>query len=534
MQHLYQLLCKNMLIAFVLVSSFGDFRLPTDDFRLGAKRPYKSSFPRKDPAMNPSLLPTPRQIVYPGGTTVLSQDLPVALRETPGMAEEEYELRIQKGAAVVAASSQAGFFYGRATLEQIKATCAVCDDLILRDRPVLPYRGFLIDSCRHFYGADELKRLIDAAARCKLNKFHWHLTDDQGWRIEIKKYPLLTEVGSRRSDSRFGGVVEGRPHEGYFTREQVREIVAYCAERQIEVIPEIEMPGHFTAAIAAYPFLGCTGEPMEPEQKEGIFPNVLCVGSDRAVAFVKDVLEEVCGLFPGRYIHVGGDEAPRARWRECPACAARMRALGLEDYDRLQGQFIKEIAEFLRQRGKTAVTWNESLKGGLLSPGDALVQRWMDRKDLCRDFAAKGGQLIESDFYRYYFDYPYGMTPLKKAFAHDPFAPAGDPQAVYGVEGCLWTEFVRDFDDLCQKLFPRLLAVAERGWSGYPTVSYADFAARAEALAPYFSALGVALPPPDKWDPRPPARLKQLAAFFKGPLAGFLKDRKQGTGQATR
>ena len=155
-----------------------------------------------------------------------------------------------------------------------------------------------------------------------------------------------------------------------------------------------------------------------------------------------------------------------------------------------------------------------------------IVQRWMDRKNLCRDFAAGGGRLVASDFYHYYFDYPYGMTPLKKAFDHDPFTTAGHPRAVLGVEGCLWTEFVRTFEDLCQKLFPRLLTVAERGWSGFPTVSYADFIARAEALIPYFRSLGVPLPPPEQWDPRPADRLKQVAAFFKGPLQGAAERRK--------
>ena len=477
--------------------------------------------------MKPYLIPSPRETVPLGGTTAVSASLPVALHDAPDLPEEAYELRVEKGAAVIAASSQAGFFYGRVTLEQIRATCAVCDDMIVRDRPVLPYRSFLIDCCRHFYGVEELKLLIDAAARCKLNRFHWHLTDDQGWRIAIEKYPLLTAVGGRRSNSRFGGVDEGIPHEGFFTGAQVREIVDYCAERHMEVIPEIEMPGHFTAAIAAYPFLGCAGEPMEPEQKEGVFPNVLCVGREEAVSFVKNVLEEVCDLFPGQYVHIGGDEAPRTRWRECPACAARMRALGLKDHDQLQGYFIKEIAAFLRERGKTAVTWNESLKGGMLAPGEVIVQRWMDRKGLCRDFAARGGRLVESDFYHYYFDYPYGMTPLKKAFSHDPFAVAAHPEAVLGVEGCLWTEFVRTFDDLCQKLFPRLLTVAERGWSGCPTISYADFSERAEALAPYFRSLGVTLPPPERWDPRLTDRLKQLVSFFKGPLRGVLGRNKQ-------
>ena len=465
------------------------------------------------------MLPIPREIRFTGGKTLLTGDCPVTVTDLPELPEEAYELKIEKGAAAVSSASEAGAFYARMTLEQIRATrSGVCDELVIRDAPVLSHRGFLIDCCRHFYGVEELKRLIDMAARFKLNRFHWHLTDDQGWRIEIRKYPLLTEIGSVRSDSRFGGVIEGKPHGGFFTQAQIREIVAYCAERHIEVIPEIEMPGHFTAAIAAYPFLGCTGEPMEPVQKEGIFPNVLCVGSDRAVAFVKNVLEEVCGLFPGRYIHIGGDEAPRTRWRCCDSCTEKMKRLGLSDYDALQGSFIKEMASFLRQKGRTAITWNESLKGEILSPEDVIVQRWMDRKDLCRGFAENGGRLIESDFYHYYFDYPYGMTPMKKAFAYDPFAACG-ADAVIGVEAALWTEFVRSFDGLCEKLFPRLLVTAERGWSGYPARRYREFRAAAVAMLPMLREAGISVLPPERWDPSVPGRLKEVLRFFKGSLS---------------
>lgn len=464
--------------------------------------------------MKPALIPLPREIRLVGGKSALRDECPVTVTDAPQLPPEGYTLRIENGEAQIAASSDAGVFYARMTLEQLRG---VCDDLVIRDAPVLPYRGFLIDSCRHFYGTDELKRLIDVASRFKLNKFHWHLTDDQGWRIEIRRYPLLTQVGAYRSNSRFGGVDEGAPHTGFFTQAQIREIVAYCAERHIEVIPEIDVPGHFTAAIAAYPFLGCTGEAMQPQQKEGIFPNVLCVGNEKAVAFVRDVLDEVCELFPGQYIHIGGDETPRTHWRGCEKCAAVMKRLGLSDYDALQSNFIRDTASYLRQKGKTAITWNESLKGGCLTAQDVIVQRWMDRKKLCRDFARAGGRRIESDFYHYYFDYPYGMTPLKKTFAYDPFRTCGT-SAPFGVEGALWTEYVRTFDDLCEKLFPRLLVVAERGWSGFPSRSYLDFRTAVLALLPTLRRPDIPTLPPTRWDPGALARIRETAAFFKGSL----------------
>ena len=476
--------------------------------------------------MKPFLIPYPREVIPTGGTSLVPKDPHVTVTSAPGLPEESYELRIGKDEVHIAASSAAGVFYAEKTLEQLRL-CGARGSFVIRDAPVLPYRGFLIDSCRHFFGVEDLKRVIDAAARFKLNRFHWHLTDDQGWRIQIRRFPQLTAVGAQRSGSRFGGLDEGVPHAGFFTQAQIKEIVDYCAARHIQVVPEIEMPGHFTAAIAAYPFLGCTGEPMEPTQKEGIFPNVLCVGNPDAVAFVKGVLDEVCALFPGKLIHVGGDEAPRTRWCACPKCTAEMKKRGLADYDALQGEFIKEIAAYLCEKGKTAVTWNESLKGGRLSPEDLVVQRWMDRGGLCADFVRQGGRIIESDFYHYYFDYPHGMTPLKKAFAWDPFRGTGEG-AVTGVEGTLWTEYVRTFEDLSQKLFPRLCAVAERGWSGLPSRAYRDFREAAEALIPLLDDLGLPTLPPSAWDPGAGARLKQVVSFFRGSLTpSFLKQMRE-------
>ena len=466
-----------------------------------------------------TLIPCPRETAYLSGVSALTHVTPVNCCADPALPEEGYTLTVCDNAVSITSSSPAGEFYARQTLSQLTEACGgTCDNLVIRDAPVLAYRGFLIDSCRHFYGVEELKRLIDAAARFKLNRFHWHLSDDQGWRIEIKKYPLLTEIGGKRRNSLFGGVDEGREHVGWFTQEQIREIVSYCVQRHIEVIPEIDMPGHFTAALAAYPWLGCTGEALEPLMKEGIFPNVLCVGNDEAVSFVKDVLSDVCALFPGRYVHIGGDEAPRSHWRECEKCAARMQRLGLRDHDGLQGSFIKEIAAFLKEKGKTAITWNESLKGEQLQPDDVIVQRWMDRKRRSAAFARTGGKLVESDFYRYYFDYPYGMTPLKKTFRYDPFRECG-ADAVVGVEGALWTEYVRSFDDLCEKLFPRLLAVAERGWGGYPTRDYGAFLTAVSAVAPMLARSGIAMLPQEEWDPPTGGRLREVLHFFKGSLS---------------
>ena len=467
--------------------------------------------------MTPPLIPRPKKLICPDGAPPIPDDAPVVFTEKSDLPEEAYELRIENGAVEIAASSDAGRFYASVTLEQLRLTGGAVNGLSIFDEPAYPYRGFLVDSCRHFYGVEELKLVIDAASRFKLNRFHWHLTDDQGWRIEISQYPKLTEIGSRRSGSRFGGVDEGCAHGGFFTQGEIGEIVEYCAERHIEVVPEIDIPGHLTAALAAYPELGCTGETMEPLQKEGIYPNVLCVGNDNAVEFIKNVLDEVCELFPGRYIHIGGDEAPRRNWRRCEKCGAKMKELGADDFNALQGCFISDIADHLAEKGKTAITWNESLKGDRLSPENVIVQRWMDRGNLSDGFVKRGGRVIESDFYHYYFDYPYGMTPFKKVFGFDPRRKHGE-KGLVGVEGALWTEYVRTFDDLSKKLFPRLFAVAEHGWSGFSQRGYAEFLEDVRSLLPVLEKRGLPVLPDSRWDPGAGERLREVIKFFKGTL----------------
>lgn len=475
--------------------------------------------------MTPQLIPLPRNIERRSGTSRLDAQTPVAVRQDPALPQEGYTLTLSEDRVEITASAPAGEFYARQTLAQMIATCGgTCENLTMRDAPVLPYRSFMIDCCRHFYGVEELKTLIAAAAGFKLNTFHWHLTDDQGWRIAIAQYPLLTEIGAVRPRSHFGGVVEETPHAGFFTQEEIREVVAFCASHQIEVVPEIELPGHFSAALAVYPALGCSGAPVAVEQKEGVFPHVLCVGRPESMTFVRNVLDEVCALFPGRYLHIGGDEAPRDAWRACPHCRAKMEALELPSFDALQGAFMQEVAAYLKEKGKIAITWNESLKGGRLGTEDAVVQRWMERKPLARAFAQAGGRVIESDFYHYYCDYPYGMTPLKKSFFYNPFRQF----APFGVEGNLWTEYVRSFEDLCEKLFPRLLAVAERGWSGCPTREYRAFLQSVEALRPMLESQGIALLPAASWDLTPHRRLGEILRFFRGPLRQVLQKDEKG------
>ncbi len=434
---------------------------------------------------------------------------------------EGYELVISKGKIKITAGGKPGAFYAKQTLRQLVATSGdTLPCLDIRDEPVFAYRGFMLDSVRHMTKLEDIKKLIDAAALLKLNVMHWHLTDDQGWRIEIESHPRLAEIGSMRASSDFGKVHNGDAYGGYYTKAELNEIVAYCAKRYIEVIPEIEMPGHMVAAIASYPEISCRGLPIAVETRQGIFPDILCVGKDAAFELIFDVLSEVLNIFPSKYIHIGGDEAPKKRWEECPDCQNMMNELGLNDEDELQGWFMNRVADFLRENGRTAITWNESLKSGLLNEG-ILVQMWMDRKKLSVDFANKGGQIIVSPFYHYYTDYPYSMTPLNKTYRFNPILKGIREDTsinIAGVEAPIWTEHVRDFEHMCYLTYPRFAAVAETGWTNPENKNIKDFALRMEMFIPQLEELGIKPADPSEWNPNPLKRVIQTIRFYSSIL----------------
>ncbi len=430
---------------------------------------------------------------------------------------ESYYLSISENGVKIVAGGEAGRYYAAQTLKQIsEAYPDRLPFLEIRDKPAFPYRGFMLDSVRHMTPIEDIKKLIDAAALLKLNKFHWHLTDDQGWRIEIDSYPLLNEVASYRNGSHFGKVHDDRIYGGYYTKREMREIADYCADRHIDVIPEIDMPGHMVAAIAAYPEISCRGEEIPVEIRQGIFPDILCAGNPKTLQMIFDILDEVIRIFPCKYIHIGGDEAPKKRWKECRHCQELIRELGLETEEELQGWFMNRVAEFLQSRGRKAITWNESLNSGLLNK-DIIVQMWMDRKKLSVDFANSGGNIIVSPFYHYYLDYPYGMTPLNKTYKFDPILKGLDNQGagnVAGVETPVWTEHIRDFNQLCFMAFPRAAAVAEAGWTFEENRDVDDFNVRLQALTPRLRSLGIKPAPEKDWNPNPFRRLIQTIRFF--------------------
>ena len=435
-----------------------------------------------------------------------------------GIPPEGYRIDISARRAQLSAGDDAGLFYGLQTLLQLADERGNLPCVSIEDHPRYRYRGLHLDVCRHFFPVRFIKHYLDWMASCKLNTFHWHLTDDQGWRVEIDSHPELVSVGSHRHRSDFGQYHFDEEYSGHFTKDEIREIVAYADDNYIEVIPEFDMPGHTLSVLAAYPELSCKGVPLKVGTKQGIYDDILCAGNDDALKLVFDVLGEMVELFPGRFFHIGGDEAPKTRWKECPKCQARMREKGLKNEEELQGWFVLQAIDFLKKHGKTAIVWNESLNSGMM-PKDIIVQRWMDKKDRSVEFANNGGKMIVSEFYYYYCDYPYGMTSLKKTYSLDPYIKGLTEEGkknVFGVECPIWTEYVRDFDRLSYMCFPRFWAVAEAGWTKRENMDCESFEERFEALRPMLENIGIKPAPRSDWNPNPLRCLSELRKFFKG------------------
>lgn len=409
--------------------------------------------------------------------------------------DESYILKITEKCITLASSTEEGIFRGRQTLKQLAMLApdgkiACCR---IEDSPRYRYRGFMLDSARYMPSVRQIKKMIDAAALFKFNVFHWHISDDQGFRFESRKYPLLNETGSYRKSSDFGRKHVNSRYGGFYTREEMSDIVKYCRDRFITVIPEIDMPGHVSSLIASYPYLSCEEKPIEVVTKQGIFRDILCAGKVTTYSFIKDLLDEVCEIFDGEYIHIGGDEAPKAKWRSCPYCQAKIAKEGLKNEEELQGFFVNEIAGYLKSKGRKVICWNESLKSGLVD-GDITAQMWMDRDSLCIKHANAGGDVIVSDFYHYYLDYPYGMTPLDKVYNYKPesnkLGETGRAHII-GVETPLWSEYIDTDKQMEFMFFPRMTAVAEAGWTAQEDRNCADYKMRLSKVISILEKMGI-------------------------------------------
>ena len=428
---------------------------------------------------------------------------------------ESYQLKVTGDGITIASPTEAGVFYGIQSLRKSLPVAVGADISMpaveINDAPRFGYRGAHFDTSRHFFTVDEVKTYIDMMALHNMNRFHWHITEDQGWRLEIKKYPKLTEIGSKRTETVIGrnsGEYDGKPYGGFYTQKQAKEIVAYAAERYITVIPEIDLPGHMQAALAAYPELGCTGGPYEVWRQWGVSEDVLCAGNDQVLKFLEDVYSELIEIFPSEYIHVGGDECPKVRWEKCPKCQARIKALGLKSDDkhskeeRLQSFVINHIEKFLNDHGRQIIGWDEILEGGLAP--NATVMSWRGEKGGIEAAKQKHDVIMTPNTYLY-FDYyqakdvdnePFGIggyLPLERVYSYEPMPASLTPEEqkyIKGVQANLWTEYIATFPHAQYMVLPRWAALCEIQWSSPEKKNYADFLSRLPQLIKWYDAEG--------------------------------------------
>ena len=475
------------------------------------------------------------QLTYVSGR-VNSFALPVGLAKTAAegsmkgfiflkdnaLGPEEYSIDINKKTCVVKASAYNGFLYALQTLKQLTDVEIFSDKVdpdqkflfpvvSIKDKPRFAYRGMHLDCARHFFSVEEVKKYLDIMAAYKLNRMHWHLTEDQGWRIEIKKYPKLTQIGAFRNGTMVGkdfNSNDGIRYGGYYTQEQVKDIVAYAQKLGITVIPEIDLPGHMLGALAAYPELGCTGGPYEVWTRWGVSDQVMCPGKEDMFIFLEDVFTELMELFPSEYIHIGGDECPKTEWEKCPNCQARIKALGIKADDKhsaeqyLQNYVTARVQKFLNDHGRKIIGWDEILEGEL-APG-ATVMSWRG-VDGGVKASALGFDVIMTPNTYCYFDYYQsgdkdneplaigGNLPIEKVYGYEPFdgLDASQQKHILGVQANLWTEYIGTDDYLEYMLLPRMCALSEIQWCAKDAKDFDRFASalRAESFK-IFDTLG--------------------------------------------
>ncbi len=441
------------------------------------------------------------------------------------LAEEAYTLSVTPAAVTARASSLRGVNYAVQTLKQMlpaeifgrteaadKDWSLMCVEI--SDAPRFGYRGFMIDVARNYFDMEAIKKYLDIMEVHKLNKFHWHLTDDQGWRIEIKQYPRLTEYGSIRKETLIGHASTSKEYDGtpygegcWFSQDQIREIIAYAAAKGIDVIPEIDLPGHMRSALASYPELGCTGGPYEVRTNWGVEREVLCAGSEQTFTFLENVLTEVAGLFPNEYIHIGGDECPKVRWEECPKCQKKIRELGLKDDDKfkaehyLQSYMMERVAKFLEGKGKKVIGWDEILEGKIGK--SATIMSWRGTKG--GEKAVKQGNhaIMSPNSHCYvdrYQDDPKteplamgGFVPIEKSYSFEPFSKDmtdEEKARILGVQANMWTEYISTTDYLEYMLHPRLAAISEVQWCRPETKDWNRFQHAADHICDIYDILG--------------------------------------------
>jgi hexosaminidase len=422
---------------------------------------------------------------------------------------EAYTLSISSDRITIGALDRAGYFYAVQTLIQLMPDEIVGKDraknvswkvpcVVIKDSPKYPWRGFMLDSGRQYQTPEFIRRYLDFLAMLKINVFHWHLTEGQGWRIEIKRYPKLTEIGSK--------IADGAEQQGYYSQDEIREIVQYAKERCITVVPEIDVPGHSEAALIAYPELTCFGE--KPQSVMEYSQQLFCGGNESTYTFIENILDEVCKLFPGEYVHLGGDEAPKANWNSCSKCQEKVRLEGLKNSHELQIYFSSRLANYLKQKGRKVILWGDVVEQeGPSLPEDVIIYWWNYRKNktAAYDAALKSGRrIICGTNYYTYLNFP--VTPwskyredrtfdLKKAYEENPADIAHPPELVMGMGACLWTDWNVTMNMIDQRVFPRVYALAQQMWSQSERRPFADFYKKVKAQYRRLEFLGIRVGP---------------------------------------
>ena len=427
--------------------------------------------------------------------------------------KEGYVITVDKKGVVIEGATAAGVFYGVQTLRKSipvdkSLTEVTLPGVVLKDAPRFGYRGVMLDCARHYFPVKFVKQFIDLIAMHNMNVFHWHLTDDQGWRIEVKKYPGLAKIGSVREKTVLGhnsDVFDDTPYGGYYTQEEAREIVKYAADRFITVIPEIDMPGHMIAALAAYPDMGCTGGPYKVSPIWGIMPDVLCLGNEKTYQFCEDVLSEMMDIFPSEYIHLGGDETPNVRWKECPKCKALMAKENLTP-GKLQGYFTNRIEKFVNSKGRRIIGWDEILDGDINQ--SATIMSWRGTAPGARG-AKMGHDVIMSPSSHVYFDYYQtrqgesqweeplligGNLPIERTYSLEPVPEGADAETashIIGVQGNLWTEYIAGPSLAEYQVLPRMGALSEVQWRPQGQKDFENYKVRQTRMLKLYDAYGL-------------------------------------------
>ena len=439
------------------------------------------------------------------------------LNRNDNLPREGYSLTVTEDGINIEAATETGVIWALTTISETLKKNRSLPCISLEDSPRYNHRGLMLDCVRQFFDVDQVKQIIEQISRAKINTLHWHLTDDQGWRIESTRFPLLQSKGGE-----------------FYTQKEIRDVVAFAHERGVEIIPEIDLPGHTTGLLAAYPQFSCSGTEVEYATGGGIYKIILCPAKERTFEFLDSLLEEICELFPSPYFHIGGDEAPKTEWKKCADCLRKMEELKLHDWDDLQGYFSSRVIEILRKSNKRAVLWNDALRASSL-PVDMTVQYWNPQfSKALRRHINNGGDFVYSNMFELYLDYPHAMTSLKKIYNVTPKIDKKDwtnKSGLSGLQACMWTEHVKNNNKLEKQIFPRIFAMAEIAWSR--DRNYKDFIRRLSIKVNELTESGTAYTPIEECNPKGKIRRDEAVRYLTSITANMSPEVRKDTIEAT-